>query len=73
MQETKSLMTVKQAAALLAVSPSFVYRAVEKGLIPHVRMGTGIRFTNTDLRTFVLRNKWDYPQAGVNMNYGNPY
>ena len=52
-QEIEPLMTVKEAAKLLGVSPQTVYLWVERKQIPHLRvMGRNIRFLKSDLEPF---------------------
>lgn len=48
------LLTVKEVAKLIRVSPMTVYRAVELGTLPHVRFGRTIRVDRADLEAFVL-------------------
>lgn len=43
------LLRPEQAAALLAVKPSWVYEAVRTGRLPCIRVGRHIRFTQTML------------------------
>lgn len=50
------LITVKQAAKMLTVSPSLVYALVADGTLPAVRMGTGrgtIRLEDEDVRRYL--------------------
>ena len=52
-QETEPLMSVKEAAKFLGVSPQTVYLWVERKQIPHLRvMGRNIRFLKSDLEPF---------------------
>jgi excisionase family DNA binding protein len=47
------LLTVRDAATYLAVSPQTVYLWVERKQIPHLRvMGRNIRFLKSDLQPF---------------------
>jgi excisionase family DNA binding protein len=39
------LLTAREAAALLAVRPSWVYEAVREGRLPCLRIGRHVRFT----------------------------
>ena len=39
------LLTVAEAAQLLAVKPSWIYEAVRSGTLPCLRLGRHIRFT----------------------------
>jgi excisionase family DNA binding protein len=47
------LLRPEQAAALLAVKPSWVYDAVRAGRLPCLRVGRHIRFTQTMLETWL--------------------
>ncbi|MFO0966425.1 MAG: helix-turn-helix domain-containing protein [Gemmataceae bacterium] len=54
------LLTIKQAAELLAVSPGLVYSLCAKGKLPHLRIGVGrgcIRFAAADLEAFLASQK----------------
>ena len=47
------LWTVRQAAAFLGRSVSWVYKAVERGELPRARgLGWGVRFVPADLHAF---------------------
>ena len=49
----RGVMTVKEAAAYLGVSPQTVYLWVERKQIPHLRvMGRNIRFLKSELEPF---------------------
>ena len=52
-QVSEILLTVKEAAKYLGVSPQTVYLWVERKQIPHLRvMGRNIRFLRSDLEPF---------------------
>jgi excisionase family DNA binding protein len=56
------MLTVKDAAARAGVSPALVYIWVEKGVLPHFRMGRpgsrgGIRIAVGDLEAFLASLK----------------
>jgi excisionase family DNA binding protein len=54
----QGLLTVKEAASYLGVSPCSVYRWVEEGRIPHIKLqGRGVRFKQSDLDTWLERGK----------------
>jgi excisionase family DNA binding protein len=54
------LLTVKEAAARLRVSPATVYGLCERGGLRYVRISThAIRITEADLSTFVHRRRSD--------------
>ena len=48
--EAERLWTVAQAANYLHCSVSWVYRAVEKGEMPHLKLGGLVRFVPRDVR-----------------------
>lgn len=48
--EPERLWTVSQTAKYLQVSTSWVYRATERGELPHLKLGGLIRFVPTDIR-----------------------
>lgn len=47
-------LSIKQAAAHLACSREFLYRATREGRIKHGRVGSSLRFRVEDLDEFVL-------------------
>lgn len=49
----EKLWTVPQVAKLFGTSASWVYKAVERGEIPCVRLGTMVRFDPIAVRRFV--------------------
>jgi len=50
----EELLTVKQACQLLKVGKSWLYDACSRNEVPHVRLGTNIRFVPDVLRKWVL-------------------
>jgi excisionase family DNA binding protein len=51
------LWDVRQVAAFMNVSLSWVYQRVEKGLLPHVRLGALVRFEPAAIRKFVRHDR----------------
>ncbi len=49
------LLTAREVAALLSVSTATVYRLVERGVLPCVRVSNAIRFATTDLEAFRVK------------------
>lgn len=47
------MLTVKQVAERLSVSPSKVYRLIETGQLAHHRIGGSIRMTEEQVATFL--------------------
>lgn len=48
--EPERLWTVAQTAKFLQVSTSWVYRSVERGELPHLKLGGLVRFQPSDIR-----------------------
>jgi excisionase family DNA binding protein len=57
------LLKADDAAAMLRVSPSWVYEAVRTGRMPCLRIGKHIRFSRADLEVWVrgVRDAGDKP------------
>jgi excisionase family DNA binding protein len=56
---TEPLMTADEAARLLHVPRSTVYELVRSRGLPHVRIGErGLRFTRSDLGTWIAENSY---------------
>ncbi len=51
----ETLLTVTQVAALLGVCRATVYSMVERGELPHLRLGGLIRFRPEDLAAVLVR------------------
>ena len=49
-------MTAKQVSELIEVKPSTVYRWVDLGYIPHVKLGRCVRFKKADLIRWIDQN-----------------
>lgn len=56
------LLTVKEVAEILRVTPMTVYRAVETGALEHVRFGRTIRISRDALDAYIQKPK---PQTPV--------
>jgi excisionase family DNA binding protein len=50
-------LTVKEAAARLRMSPSWLYLQVETGQIPHIRFGSSIRFVLGTLNNWIAKTR----------------
>jgi len=48
-------MTVEEVAGLLNVSQRHIYKLVQENKIPHVRIGSAVRFDPKDLSLWVSR------------------
>ena len=48
-----ALLTVKEAAAFLRLTPTTIYRATRAGTLPHVRIGRSIRFSQEALENYL--------------------
>ena len=51
------LLTIDAAASLLAISRRQLYTLLERGELPHVRVGRRRRFLPADLRDFLERHR----------------
>jgi len=51
-------ITIKEAAAILGITPTHLYRVVAKNKIPHFRIGLAVRFLPSQLELF-MRGKWE--------------
>lgn len=56
------LLTVDQAAELLSVSPTTVYRLVDRQELVVHRVGRGLRFSRADLDAFLARRRSNVTQ-----------
>lgn len=56
---TEPLWKVAEAARFLSMSTSWVYKEVEAGRLPCVRIGAAVRFAPEDLRRYVSRLQQD--------------
>jgi excisionase family DNA binding protein len=52
-----SLLTLAAVAARLAVCPRTVRRLIDRGELPHVRVGHAMRVAEPDLAEFIARNR----------------
>jgi excisionase family DNA binding protein len=51
--KTSELMTVKEVASLLKVTPNSVYRMVERRLVRFFKIRSGIRFAKSDIEAYL--------------------
>jgi len=69
------LLTVKDVAGRLNVSPSCIYQLVETGKIPHHRIGVGrgaIRFTEDDIAEYLQNARELAASGGLKRTTGRP-
>ena len=50
------LYTIREVAEKLKISVSSVYRYVESGRFPHIKLGTNIRFSRDHISAFLAEN-----------------
>ena len=50
------LFTIREVAEILKISVSSVYRYVETGRFPHIKIGTNIRFSQEHIAAFLAEN-----------------
>ena len=53
------IYTIPEVAVYLKISKSKIYSMVQRGLIPHVRIGKNVRIRETDLKKWVERQVTD--------------
>jgi len=53
----QTLLTATEAAEFLRCSKGQVYRMAERGEIPHVRIGSMVRFTLDDLTDWIAQRR----------------
>ena len=69
----EKLLTIRQVSDILQVSPSLVYKWVHYNFVPYIKIGTLLRFKESDLiswikrRSHVARKKYNF-----NVETGNP-
>ena len=49
------LMSVKDAAEYLSVSPMTIYRSIKDGTLPHIKIRRNIRISRDALDTFLMK------------------
>ncbi len=54
-----TLLTPKEAAGLLHISLSTLYRLKDRGCLPFYTIGSGIRFAIADLECFLAESRTD--------------
>jgi excisionase family DNA binding protein len=52
---SEALWTVRETASYLRMSPSWVYKRVEEGAFPCVRLGAVVRFVPDQVRQYAAR------------------
>ena len=53
---TDTYFTVSEAAELLSIARSTMYKFVSNGLLPSIRIGHAIRIRDADLKQFIRDN-----------------
>ena len=53
----EKLLTVREVAERLRVCRATVYAMVERGELPHIRVGVTVRVSPTDLAAFIARHR----------------
>ncbi|QDT51690.1 Helix-turn-helix domain protein [Symmachiella dynata] len=51
------LMSPRQAAAALAISPRTLWSLTAAGKIPHIRIGRSVRYAIDDLQDWIAKRK----------------
>jgi len=53
----EKLFTVKEVAALLRISTSFLYKLSERAEIGSVKIGTALRFSEQNIKEYIEKRK----------------
>lgn len=56
-QAPASLLTSREAATILAISPRLLWSLTASGVLPCVRIGRAVRYDPRDLQGFIERRK----------------
>lgn len=60
----ETIMTVPQVAKYLKLPKSKVYLMVQRGKIPHIRIGKNVRVMESDLKDWLLERREPASQLG---------
>ena len=55
--ESKQLLKVSEVARILNISLSMVYKIIQEGKLPSIRLGKAIRIRLVDLESIICGNK----------------
>ena len=55
------LLTVPEAATIMAISTKQVRRLISSKELPHIRIGTRVRITTEDLQNYIARMRQARP------------
>ena len=61
--ERDRLLTVKDVSAMLRVSPQTLYKMLDRGSIPAVKVGSQWRFVRDEIRTWLATQGTDSEQG----------
>jgi len=77
LMRAERLLTARELATLLAISPKTLYSYVERNLIPHFRIETNVRFRGREVADWLRRRGMGGDQfraPGVqNASFGKPH
>lgn len=54
---TAKLLTIKEVAERLAVSEPTIYRLINRGELPTVKIGRALRFDEADIEAYIRKAK----------------
>ena len=69
-QILEPLWDANQAAKFMGVSRSWIYQRVEAGLLPHIRVGSLVRFEPEALRKFLRHDRVGASTALARVRFG---
>jgi CRISPR-associated Cas5-like protein len=61
----RPLMTVSDLAHYLAVSKSMIYKLVDEGEVPHIKIGKSVRFKREDIETWIESRRFKPRAPGL--------
>ncbi len=66
LSQCERLLTAKELAGMLAISPKTIYSYVERNMIPYYRIEANVRFRASDIAT------WLRDHAGAQLDASRP-
>ncbi|MCK5492355.1 MAG: helix-turn-helix domain-containing protein [Candidatus Omnitrophica bacterium] len=53
----EKLLTIQEVSKLFKVTPSLIYKWVHYGFVPHIKLGTRVRFKKSALEKWLIERK----------------
>lgn len=68
LNQSERLLTAKELATILALSPKTVYSYVERDMIPHFKIEANVRFRGREVADW-LRSRACFQRGAIRSNY----